>query len=276
MARVPPRLHRLLTLLRGWGYDRRSLGALGILAAVCTVVAVNWWELVELTFDVDWLLTGIWAFMGALLLHRVSPRRDLTLASVALAGGLLIEAWGTQTRLWTYFTQERPPLWILPAWPVAALAIDRLARLLDARAGWLRRLGPAYWVVMPGFVVLMSAFIWPTIDRPTTRLVLALMAAVTIIGVRKERDLVLFIAGAGLGIFLEYWGTSRHCWTYYTREMPPAEAVLAHGFASVAFARGVQLMGWSRAHLGRLRTRADAPPPRDREIQPSPRPHRAR
>jgi len=273
---MPPAPDRLLTLLERWGYDRRSFVVLGILAAVCSAVAVNWWELVELTFDIDWLLTGIWAFMGALLLHRVSPRRDLTLALVALVGGLLIEAWGTQTRLWTYFTRERPPLWILPAWPVAALAIDRLARVLDTRAGWLRRLGPAYWVVMPGFVVFMGAFIWPTADRPATWLVFALMAAVTLIGVRKERDLVLFIAGAGLGIFLEYWGTSRHCWTYYTREIPPAEAVLAHGFASVAFARGVQLVTWSGAQLERLRTTADAPQPRHREIRPSPQHHRAR
>ena len=53
---------------------------------------------------------------------------------------------------------------------------------------------------------------------------------------------MFFTAGAAVGIFLEYWGTSRHCWTYWTKEIPPAEAVLAHGFASVAFARGVQLL----------------------------------
>ena len=48
-----------------------------------------------------------------------------------MIGGLVIEAWGTQTLLWTYYTAERPPLWIIPAWPIASLTIDRLARLAD-------------------------------------------------------------------------------------------------------------------------------------------------
>jgi hypothetical protein len=48
---------------------------------------------------------------------------------------------------------------------------------------------------------------------------------------------VTFLAGAVLGIFLEYWGTTRECWTYYTLQKPPLFAVLAHGLASVAFWR---------------------------------------
>jgi hypothetical protein len=46
-----------------------------------------------------------------------------------------------------------------------------------------------------------------------------------------------FIAGAGLGYFLERWGTTRECWTYYTRQTPPLFAVMAHGMAAVAFWR---------------------------------------
>ena len=41
----------------------------------------------------------------------------------------------------------------------------------------------------------------------------------------------------GLGYFLELWGTTRACWTYYTLETPPLFAVLAHGLAAVAFWR---------------------------------------
>jgi len=33
------------------------------------------------------------------------------------------------------------------------------------------------------------------------------------------------------------WGTTRQCWTYYTRQTPPLFAVLAHGMAAVAFWR---------------------------------------
>jgi len=40
-----------------------------------------------------------------------------------------------------------------------------------------------------------------------------------------------------LGYFLERWGTTRECWTYYTHATPPLFAVLAHGMAAVAFWR---------------------------------------
>ena len=49
--------------------------------------------------------------------------------------------------------------------------------------------------------------------------------------------LLTFAAGAGLGYFLELWGTTRQCWTYYTLQTPPLFAVLAHGMAAVAFWR---------------------------------------
>jgi hypothetical protein len=49
--------------------------------------------------------------------------------------------------------------------------------------------------------------------------------------------LLTFIAGSGLGYYLELWGTTRECWTYYTYQTPPLFAVLAHGMAAVAFWR---------------------------------------
>jgi hypothetical protein len=49
--------------------------------------------------------------------------------------------------------------------------------------------------------------------------------------------LLTFVAGSGLGYYLEVWGTTRECWTYYTRETPPLFAVFAHGMAAVAFWR---------------------------------------
>jgi hypothetical protein len=54
---------------------------------------------------------------------------------------------------------------------------------------------------------------------------------------------LIFIAGAGLGYFLELWGTTRECWTYYTHQTPPLFAVLAHGMASVAFWRANLILG---------------------------------
>ena len=66
-----------------------------------------------------------------------------------------------------------------------------------------------------------------------------------------------FVAGSGLGYFLERWGTTRLCWTYYTRQTPPIFAVFAHGFAAVAFWRagllakqvGELLLGGRRAKV---------------------------
>ena len=53
----------------------------------------------------------------------------------------------------------------------------------------------------------------------------------------ERTQLLTFVAGTALGYFLERWGTTRGCWTYYTRETPPFFAVLAHGMAAVAFWR---------------------------------------
>ena len=236
-------MSRLLTWLETIGYDRRSIVAASVMGAVCLGVAINWRHLIVWSFEIDWLLTGIWAFMGALLVWQVRPKADLKLLFVGLMGGFLIEWWGTETLLWNYFTKERPPLWILPAWPVAALTIDRLNRLTQRAAPWLtERLWPLYWVALPGFVLVMTRFLWPTIHIFASQVVVALMIFVAVWRARPGPDLSLFITGSALGIFLEYWGTSRHCWTYYTQEIPPYEAIIAHGFASVAFARGLQAL----------------------------------
>lgn len=227
------------------GYDRNSVGALLALFLVYSAVGVNWFHLLDLSRGMDWLLVGIWAWMTALLCWDVRPRRDLPLVLVAMGGGLVIEGWGTQTGLWRYFTDERPPLWILPAWPVAALAIDRLGRWIEPL---VPRRGEAllYAVGVPAFVVWMTAFLWPAIDRWMSWVVVALMVGVTLTPGPRRAEVVLFLAGCLLGVFLEYWGTSRRCWTYYTGEVPPAVAVFAHGFASLAFQRGTRLLHWLR------------------------------
>jgi hypothetical protein len=87
----------------------------------------------------DWLLLGVFAGMTLLIMARADVKRDLRTVAVGLLGGLVIEGWGTQTGLWTYYTLERPPLWIIPAWPIASLAIDRLTGFLAAPAARLGR-----------------------------------------------------------------------------------------------------------------------------------------
>ena len=232
-------------------YDRLSALAFALLVSLCVTVGYSFRDLLDANGQMDWLLAGTWVAMAALLTWNVLPRRDLLLFAVGAVGGGVIEWWGTNTRLWSYFTAERPPLWILPAWPIAALSIDRMARLaerllggFEARRGRsleLRSLKAAYYVVVPVFVVSLLLFIRPSLDQLASRVVLAIVLLVTFVRPEPRRDLLLFAAGSLLGVFLEYWGTSRECWTYYTHQVPPPVAIFAHGFASIAFARGYDL-----------------------------------
>ena len=233
-------------------------------AFVATLVLIMWvwWPLVRdyvALFDpqrpvwiqIDWLLIGIFAAMSILIMAGADLRGDVWIVGVGLAGGLAIEGWGTQTHIWNYFTLERPPLWIIPAWPIASLSIDRLkrllARLLPRERG--RNYAIVYGVLFAGFYALMLQFVWPTRGMSLTLAALAICALIAF-AIRDRRTAVLtFAAGAGLGYFLELWGTTRACWTYYTMETPPLFAVLAHGMAAVIFWRAGVLARQVLAHV---------------------------
>jgi hypothetical protein len=226
----------------------------GFLATVGLIIAV-WWPLAEeylgmidprypVWRQLDWLLIGIFAAMSILIMGGANLRADALIILVGLAGGLTIEAWGTQTLLWTYYTNERPPLWIVPAWPIASLAIDRIYRMVQPA---FRRVGPRAWnvlyaVTLGGFLVLMAAYVWPTFGKPFTVAAAALCVLLYLSPGDRKTALLMFLAGSGLGYFLELWGTTRGCWTYYTRETPPLFAVFAHGMAALAFWRTMDLL----------------------------------
>lgn len=238
---------RVLAYVRK-GYDRKSVYALGVLAVAYATVGVVFNHLIDLSRGMDWLLAGIWVFMTATLAWGIDARRDVLLAGVAFVGGLVIEWWGTTTELWSYYTDERPPIWILPAWPVAALTIERLA--LITRQALPAAARHAWWVLLPGFVVWMTHFAWPSVGIPSTIVVIGIMLGTLATSTDRHRDVAVFVAGSALGIFLETWGTTRWCWRYYTLEEPPLVAAVAHGFASVAFLRGLLLTEWIAARLG--------------------------
>ncbi len=260
-------------------WTRSSYLLLSLFFVTLLVIGMVWWPLVQanmgiidwsrpLWAQIDWLLIGIFAAMTLLIMAGANIKADALIVAVGFAGGLVIESWGTQTHIWTYFTLERPPLWIIPAWPIASLSIDRLYRCLNllfdatrenredtknAKKKYVglsalrafavkifcqRRLFTlSYWFIFPAFYALMLAFVWPTRAQSLTLSALFLCAFLILTPTDYRAAVLIFAAGSGLGYFLARWGTTRECWTYYTHQTPPLFAVLAHGMAAVAFWR---------------------------------------
>jgi hypothetical protein len=252
------------------GWTPASSMLLGGFFLVCGLIAYIWWPLAKEAlsyidwngpwwFTIDWLLIGIFAFMSLSIIAQANLKHDVLIIFVGMFGGLVIESWGTQTNLWHYFTAERPPLWIIPAWPIASLSIDRITRSLNRVVAGItkkywevnrkedretthhrQKINPSafkilYYSIFSSFFGLMLYFVLPFLGKPTTIMALLLVVLV-VVTVRDHRNAVLiFLSGSGLGYFLEQWGTSRQCWTYYTCQTPPVFAVLAHGMAAVAF-----------------------------------------
>jgi len=247
------------------GFTRHSSYLMSAFLLICLLIVYIWWPLVEEYMAilrqyqglpwyayVDWLLLGIFAFMSLTIMARADLKTDSLIVLVGLGGGLVIESWGTQTNLWHYYTAERPPLWIIPAWPIASLSIDRITRVLGWATGRLSEaaLRVAFRVVMAAFYALMLWYVLPTIDKPFTLAALALCAFLIIAPGDARLALLSFVAGSALGYFLELWGTTRACWIYYTNETPPVFAVFAHGMAAFAFWRSADVIKRVFAGLG--------------------------
>ncbi len=121
---------------------RNSSILLGGFFVTIILILYIWWPLAEEVLSyvdwkgpwwlyMDWLLFGIFGFMSITIMARANLKTDVLIVFVGICGGLAIESWGTQTNLWHYYTAERPPLWIIPAWPIASLSIDRISRFLN-------------------------------------------------------------------------------------------------------------------------------------------------
>ena len=285
----PPSLFRRLLKLFGW--TRSSSVLLGGFFLLCGLIVYVWWPLAQeamATIDwkgpwwlyMDWLLVGIFACMSLMIMAHANLRRDALIVFVGMVGGLVIEAWGTQTNLWHYYTAERPPLWIIPAWPIASLSIDRITRgfnwgvirflntiprkSIAGQAGTKIHEGKTldtlntletfifrilYWLIFSAFFALMLYFVAPTFGKTYTVMALLLVAVLILPPTDYRYAVLTFLAGAGLGYFLELWGTTRQCWTYYTYQTPPFFAVVAHGMAAVAFWRAGLMVKWAWGKL---------------------------
>lgn len=256
-------------LAHALGWTRASYFLISVFITIVFLIVIVWWPLAEeylsyyntkLPFWIqfDWLLLGIFTAMSLLIMAGADIKKDIWIVTVGLFGGLVIESWGTQTNLWFYYTNERPPLWIIPAWPIASLSIDRIVRILRHRTPQLSESYQRvfYWIVFLGFYTLMLFFIRNTLNKSLTIMALIICALIILSPTNYRLATLTFLAGSGLGYFLERWGTTRECWTYYTYQSPPIFAVFAHGLAAVAFWRTSLLLKkfllvFSKSRLGK-------------------------
>ncbi len=265
-----------ITKLLGW--NRASYTLMSLFALTIFLLGYVWWPLAEeylayIPWDgewwryMDWLLIGIFLFMSLMIMAHADLKQDAKIVLVGMIGGLVIESWGTQTNIWHYYTDERPPLWIIPAWPIASLTIDRMVRGIRGIQGRQRKQGQQgtgrtspmstvstlstvftmstlYYLVFLFYFALFIAYVAPTFDKSFTMIATGLVIFFILTPTDYRIATLTFLAGSGLGYFLERWGTTRACWIYYTLETPPLFAVLSHGMAAVAFWRGVRGLEW--------------------------------
>lgn len=249
-------------------FTRLSASLLAFIVAVMLAVIILEWDLFHDYHSrngADWLLIGNFAVMLALLTLGADWRKDIPIMAVALLGGLLIESWGTQTELWIYYTElpphsdpSRPPWWIIPAWPISSLAINRLYFIFDALAVKARPkfFIAAYWTFCIAFAVIFFRFTFHTWPLLWTKLFTLFMFIVLLFPKADYRkDFLILFAGTALGYFLERWGTTRECWIYYTQETPPLMAAPAHGIASLGFSRGVRALDFLWIRLKKAQNR---------------------
>jgi hypothetical protein len=216
---------------------------------------------------VDWLLVGLGVFFLFCAVYDVNVRLDLATLATGFLGGTIIEIWGTRTGLWHYYTFERPPLWILPAWSMSALANERLLRLALSRLrDHPRELviadpsGTPAWRFTHRLVfgTLFAAFLWwsrPALFEPYTWIMTALFVAAFRRAQFPRYALGLLACGVSLGVFLEIWGTTRHCWNYYDGKAPSPFPIFAHGLAGVCFWRFKETVRAALARRGSRRPR---------------------
>ena len=203
-----------------------------LVAASFAAVALWRWDLVVQAAHVTalvlsrggparWRLLGEIALFGGILLATwktvpaaPEPRRDALTLLVAGLAGYAAEAWGTRTGLWSYYTGELPPLWIVPAWPLGAAFVDRVGRRLRAARGPAP--AAAYWALAATAFAIVLAFCAP-------RSAWAGPAAVAVcLGAAARPDEDFWTLGAGLCcvLFADFWGTTNGCWSYWLRGQP--------------------------------------------------------
>lgn len=194
-------LWRLDLLLEAWRVTRVNLGHGGPLR----------WKLIgEIVLFALILLATLWTIPT-----EIRPVHDLTVVLIAAAAGWAAEAWGTRLGLWRYYTGERPPLWIIPVWPLGTAMIDRIAARLRAEFGPAPE--PLYWLLGATALGIALRFSGPWLDQPSGWAVPALVLAAVACSSDPAEDFWVLAAGMGAVFFADLWGVTNGCWAYDLR-----------------------------------------------------------
>ncbi len=100
------------------------LPALAFAGSAPRLAAVDWSGRLDANF-----FAGV-AMGIALLLYRLDIDEAFGLYVCGMILGGTYEWLGTWMREWTYITREVPPLWIIPLWGLACVAMVKLSRLM--------------------------------------------------------------------------------------------------------------------------------------------------
>jgi hypothetical protein len=164
--------------------------------------------------------------------RRANPRKDSLIFAFGCLFGWIAEAWGTRAGVWRYYTGETPPLWIVPAWGLAGLVIDRASRAAERRfsPGWTPRAqASGYYTLACAFAASFALFVFPASAQASSLGLFAAFLAGLLIRPRPS-DFWLFATGAACVFFADFWGVTNRCWAYHTQR-PGNPAGAAEGIA---------------------------------------------
>ncbi len=150
------------------------------------------------------------------------PARDGFIVLSASVYGYIAEAWGTRSGLWIYYTGEKPPLWIIPAWFIGALVIERLSRQTVKITSRLAENSLNDWLYRAWIFVFSCVFISFSAKSILTPagILTTLLLAITLFSSRKQRrrDTAVLFTGMVCVFFADLWGTTNNCWIYHVQE----------------------------------------------------------
>ena len=182
------------------------------------------------------LFAAILAFTIWIIPRRARPGHDAAVLAAGLAAGWLAECWGTRLGLWSYYTSEQPPLWVVPAWGLGCLAVERTAQTLQERClGRIRSraLELGYWVLAVSAMLYCAAFSWPWRGQAGTMAAWLVLAGALFWRPRPGSDFWPLATGIVCVSAADLWGTTNGCWRYYVQDGSVRGLGLGIGFGMV-------------------------------------------